>query len=548
MTTATDIAALKARCTALEKRVAATETKDAALSTAATALTARVAKLEAVKPRDYSLQIAELRKDVDALKYIISSSAERHVLSTASSAGRLTSASVLLSKVVGVGEYYNALSICHGDGVTDDTNHILAAIASYKAAGKAGVYFPAGNYYLASPLTVPADTVLVGPAVAAIPINGAKTDGGGCQTPTAWLMGRVNFNSTSTFSDLKIGPASAGLCALALGSATVATTSFTRCQFRGGGGDRTTSNYTDTHVISFRHQTQGDLIAPTYITFTDCNIECNLGVEDATHSKHLDNVYISPNRYGNLNFHHVLWHGCHFGISNGVRDGSPRFQVEIWNYPGTTNVTPQGFRDINFEDCVFESADDEILDYSGSSCADGITPNDGYSHVTGCVFKGDGKAYMWNSSLVIEGGSGYITADGNTFYRGAGHTISCAVSDAHAVTNIITNNTIDYTDAVLNTGIAHLNVGDQILVKGRYNVVTGNTLKSLRAIFPIHIYGHYNEVKNNTLTIASWYDAIKLFSGATYNVVTGNVATGTTGACVLNDSGNATNTVTPNTP
>jgi len=51
MSTATDIAALKARCLALEKRVA---------------------KLEAVKPVDYAPQIAALWKEVDALKYIIS--------------------------------------------------------------------------------------------------------------------------------------------------------------------------------------------------------------------------------------------------------------------------------------------------------------------------------------------------------------------------------------------------------------------------------------------------------------------------------------------
>jgi hypothetical protein len=65
MSTATDIAALKARCLALEK-------KDTAIQSAATALAARVAKLEAVKPIDYATQIAALQKEVDALKYIIS--------------------------------------------------------------------------------------------------------------------------------------------------------------------------------------------------------------------------------------------------------------------------------------------------------------------------------------------------------------------------------------------------------------------------------------------------------------------------------------------
>ena len=46
MTTLTDIAALKARCTALERRVSAAEAKNVAQDTAIAALTIKVSGLE----------------------------------------------------------------------------------------------------------------------------------------------------------------------------------------------------------------------------------------------------------------------------------------------------------------------------------------------------------------------------------------------------------------------------------------------------------------------------------------------------------------------
>ena len=128
MTTATDIAALKARCTALEKRATATEGKTSALSTAATALTARVAKLEAVKPIDYSAQIAALQKEVDDLRYIISPTPS--------------------------GPPYGSFNVmdygAHANGSTDDAAHIQSAIDACYNAGGGTVYIPAGSYWVQS--------------------------------------------------------------------------------------------------------------------------------------------------------------------------------------------------------------------------------------------------------------------------------------------------------------------------------------------------------------------------------------------------------------
>jgi hypothetical protein len=71
VTVATDIAALKARCTALEKRATSTEAKNKTQDTTLVALAARIAKLESTQPVDYGTRLADLEKEVDALKYII---------------------------------------------------------------------------------------------------------------------------------------------------------------------------------------------------------------------------------------------------------------------------------------------------------------------------------------------------------------------------------------------------------------------------------------------------------------------------------------------
>jgi len=176
MTTATDIASLKARCKALETRATAVEAKNVtqetsitAIKTAATALKARVINLEAVKPVDYSVQFAQLRKEVDVLM------AQVYTLYNEYQTGGPPPPDPSDFPPAGG---INAMDYCHGDGVTDDRAHILAAIAA--AGGVHPVYFYAHSYYLAANLAVPANTTLIGENAATTSFLGSVTYGSGC--------------------------------------------------------------------------------------------------------------------------------------------------------------------------------------------------------------------------------------------------------------------------------------------------------------------------------------------------------------------------------
>ena len=149
----TDIAALQKRATALEGRTTAVEAKNDAQGTARGALDTRAATLEA--------NMADLWRIYNE------------------------------SEIPPAINYYNALTdgVCHGDGVTDDTNHILAAIGEYKRLGKTGLYFPAASYYLGSTLAVPANTVLLGAGEA-----------------TTHLLGTVTYGSGGTYSGYTVVP------------------------------------------------------------------------------------------------------------------------------------------------------------------------------------------------------------------------------------------------------------------------------------------------------------------------------------------------------
>jgi hypothetical protein len=155
-------------------------------------------------------------------------------------------------------------------------------------------------------------TVVVGPGTftgnvlvpEGVTITGAGID-------ASWLKGRVLFSSNDTISDLKIGDG--GACALRNSVPGASYAAFTRCQFRGGGGAMNSGN---DNVVSL-------VGAPSHLTFQDCNIERNLGTEDAGHSRHFDNVFINPNVVA-PSVDTILFHGCHFGVSNGVANGCPR--------------------------------------------------------------------------------------------------------------------------------------------------------------------------------------------------------------------------------
>ena len=274
--------------------------------------------------------------------------------------------------------------------------------------------------------------------------------------------GPVVVGSSDTFADLKIGR-DGYACYVGVSGVT-----FNSVRFTGGGGSyTTTSPYLDSHVITIGGGNVSNVL------FDSCEVERNAGTEDSTHSRHFDNVFISDGvSAGQGLVHDVLFKDTHFGVSNGTASGSPRMNVEIWeDHSAASRV--QGFSDINFEGCVFEAADDENIDYAGASLSsDNLTPASGYSHVTGCTFKGNGASWVWYNDITVEGGAGYISASGNTFYRGAGFAMAMEGSGGH---NAFTNNVIDSTNNVLNTGITHDYVA-YVDIASANNTVTGNTI------------------------------------------------------------------------
>jgi hypothetical protein len=387
----------------------------------------------------------------------------------------------------------------------------------------------ARSYYLLARLPAPATdpiaavrsakagaTVVIGPGTfsgsVTVP-SGVTILGSGMHA--SWLQGSVRFGSNSSFSDLRIGPAAAGTCGLSNAANTTSGTSFSRCQFRGGGGEARNAT-----AVWLGH-------AVSDLTFSDCDFECNLATGPAGTTHTYTNVYIQP-AVVSPSIDNLLFKGCHFGVSNGVTTGCPMFNVEIWSDPLAATRT-HGFRDINFEDCIFESGQGELLNFSGSTLSsDNVTPNDGYSHVTNCVFKGDGApGYTWHGGLVIEQGCGYVEVDGCTFYRGSGSAIATQRSSEqdHIAHCTITNNIFDQTNDVLDTGITR-DAYNVVAVNGRYNTVTGNTITSLPTEQRpgIEIKGSDNTVTGNFVTIASngWY-TIDIVAGANNNVVTGNI-------------------------
>jgi hypothetical protein len=233
------------------------------------------------------------------------------------------------------------------------------------------------------------------------------------------------------------------------------------------------------------------------ILFQDCNIEANLGIEPSDHSGHFDNVWCNPEVTGD-SVHDILFRGCHLGVSNGLITGGPLFNVEIWE-DHEAGTRTSGFRDFSFENCVFEACHSASLDYSGSARpSDHVTPNSGYSHVTGCTFKGNGAGANpeWANDITVEKGAGFITITGNTFYRGYGGALGSEDTGGH---NTFSDNTIDATNDVLDTGITHPWQGYVYLYNDN-NVVTGNTITSTGPQpYAIAVGGNDNIITGNTL-------------------------------------------------
>lgn len=360
-----------------------------------------------------------------------------------------------------------------GDGVADDSTSIRQACSA--AAGAVGktLYVPAGTYLMGTRLAVPRGLVV-------------KGDG-----DASWLKGPLTVGGSDSYESLKIGRA--GYACYISG---VKGVTFSKVRFVGGGGSyEGTWPYCNSHVITVNGDVED-------VLFDDCEIERNVGTEDSNHSLHYNNVFVysgvSP---GEPAVHDVLFRGTHFGASNGTATGSPRFHVEIYeDSRAATRV--HGFRNINFEDCVFEAPESASIDYAGSTLSsDNETPNSGYSHVTGCTFKGNGAGSnpTWCNDITAEDGAGYLTITGNIFFRGYLSAFASA-KNSYGGHNTFSNNVIDATNNVFDTGITHLWQG-YVHLHSDYNVVTGNTITSTGPQpHAIDVSGNDNTITGNTLT------------------------------------------------
>jgi hypothetical protein len=358
------------------------------------------------------------------------------------------------------------------------------------------LYFPAGTYLLSSALTVPDGTTLVGSGMT-----------------TARLQGQVVFGSTSSFTDLKIGPESAGLAGLA-NSDGASGSSFTRCHFRGGGGEDDVDHQT---VTIGKGNDVSDL------TFTDCEFERSLGADKNT-------MIISAQ--GNT-VDTVTFDGCHFGVTNGVAAGAGRMMVEVWTAQGSANK----WQNITFDGCTFEVSTYHQLDFACYGPGYTATPSGRGENVLvkDCLFKGAGTgATAWGYGICSE--SAYnITVTGNTFYRcrdGAIWFINFGWPADNEAT--ITDNVFDYDED--GTGAAAARAVMTLYVSNA--TVTGNTLTS-------------------SAVLDGWPDTFIELNGAeNYGIAggAGNTVTGNTfyhhadqSYLIREVNGATANTLTPNT-
>jgi len=343
-----------------------------------------------------------------------------------------------------------------GDGVTDDTNAILAAI---RAARGQPVYFPSGTYKLASTLSVPNAAHLAGPS-----------DAG--PASTAWLKGAVVYGSSQTFTDLRIGDR--GKTGIVNGSGASGTT-FTRCQFRGGSG----GNYRAAAVFG------GGLNSCDHITFTDCNFERNLAdhpVDRDTSDTVGCNTVIwieRVDRVDGAHMEYITFNGCHFGVSNGRTDiarsiGSPRMTMEMYQYHEGGAVR-DGWHHITFTGCIFEAGDCSTLDAPSATYNNQHT--DAYLTIDGCVFHGGGvTGDYWQGGVNLEG-INYVTIHDNDFYPARQYTMSIADHGPPSHDVRITGNRF-HLDDYSHGGISTHNTEPQIWLEGNNGTFSDNVVRN----------------------------------------------------------------------
>jgi hypothetical protein len=312
----------------------------------------------------------------------------------------------------------------------------------------------------------------------------------------------MTFGSNNVVRDLKIGDT--GMNAVHNGAGAT-NTLFERCRFRGGGG----ADWT--YVLSL-----GSGNSCSNITFRDCEVERNLGVEVAGSDKGFNNISIWCDT--NHTVTGITFDGCRMGVSNGVKTGSPRMGLECFNYDDT--VAGGGWKNVTLRNCVFEATDAHAADFSDQpfARATGLL-------IEGCTFKGGGLGGKWGWTVDLEMPLNPIVRN-NTFYRGAGSwgyvlsVVDRGDTSYQSSGAIITGNVFDLD---YDNGIAPSTGGWPIILNGYDNQFTGNTVKCHYGTACIFVLDHAyrNTITGNTLNIGT-RPVVTSINGSSGNTVSPN--------------------------
>ena len=365
------------------------------------------------------------------------------------------------------------------DGRTDDTAAITRAMRAAARTAK-GVYLPAGTYRVSS-LTMP---------------DGLAVFGAGMGR--AWLKGHLAFGSNGLISDVKIGDAGKSAVNNRAGAAE---TVFTRVHFRGGGG----SGWHAPVVLL------GGTGSCSDITFRRCEVERNVGIEDSAFTNGYNDITVYQASSAHVS--DITFDGCHVGVTNGIRTGSPRMGLECWTAPGSGT----GWRNITLRDCVFEATAIHNADFAcfSDAVSRGVL-------VEGCTFKGGGldmKNTLWGYGICLEWPNN-VTIRNSTFYRSAYAAIWGSPQGMSGAAWRITGNTFD-----ADTAYGGMAAPDRCIVGlfGQGNVFTGNKVKFhgglLRWAGMVEL-GHSDgdTVTGNTFHIKSGQTAVRPNSATNYTI------------------------------
>ncbi len=236
----------------------------------------------------------------------------------------------------------------------------MAAIKAAKAGDT--VVVSAGTFTAAGGIDVPDGVTIIGQGKDA-----------------SWIKGQIRYGSNTVVKNLKMGDVGRSAAKNRNGARN---TTFEDCRFRGGGGSAW--NY----VLLL-----GEGASCSFITFRNCEVECNLGSENASLSNGFNDVTIWVG--GSTSVSDILFEGCHIGVSNGVRSGAPRMGVECY----TDDGAQYGWQRITFRSCVVEVCDAHGMDFSDEQNvrSQGLV-------VEGCHLKGAGLRpnAPWASTIDLE--------------------------------------------------------------------------------------------------------------------------------------------------